>query len=257
MLAKITLLSAVGFAAIYPLSFLLSMQDPLKNKFHRFHLALPNIVAGISAVYVLTSNFNLLSQVSIGLWFVVMTGVFRYYWHKEFPNALVVCVPCIVGINTMIILQDELLGGGIFTCYIGVLSGAIFCASLYAMNLGHWYLNVHGLPIKHLKNAVYVLWLLLVLRGVWDGYLIATQSVAYQGEMILLRLFLFKLEGFFLFIGITFGTLLPAASLFFVNEILKIRNTQAATGILYVILCSVVIGDLTYKYYLIKYGIPL
>ena len=57
--------------------------------------------------------------------------------------------------------------------------------------------------------------------------------------------------------GIFFGALFPLFSLYFVLGTLKLKNTQAATGILYVTLCSVLLGDLTYKYYLIKFGIPL
>ncbi len=257
MLTKITLLTAVSFAAIYPLVFWLSAQDPLKNKFHHFHLGLPNIIAGIAAIYILVGNFNILSQISVCLWAILMTLIFRFYWQKEVPNPLLISVPCIMGINTLIILQNELLIATIQTHIIAIISGIIFCLALYTMNLGHWYLNVHGLPIKHLKNAVYVFWAFLIIRLLWDIALILFQKMFYQGELIPIQMFLLRSDGFLLFLGIFFGTVLPALALFFVHEILKIKNTQAATGILYVILCSIIIGDLAYKYYLIKFGVAL
>ena len=54
-----------------------------------------------------------------------------------------------------------------------------------------------------------------------------------------------------------FGTIFPLVALYFVDGTLKVKSTQSATGILYVILIAILIGDLTYKYYLIQYGIVL
>ena len=125
------------------------------------------------------------------------------------------------------------------------------------MNLGHWYLNVHGLPIAHLNRAVSVLGGCLFIRALADVYFIFAQKLLYDGELISIFQFMLQFDGFFLWIALFFGTLFPLISLYFAKGALDVKNTQATTGILYAILCSVLIGDLTYKYYLIKFGVAL
>ena len=75
--------------------------------------------------------------------------------------------------------------------------------------------------------------------------------------MISIVQFMTRMDGFLLIIALFFGVILPIITLHFVKEVLKLKNTQSATGILYVILCSILFGDITYKYYLIKFGITL
>ena len=58
-----------------------------------------------------------------------------------------------------------------------------------------------------------------------------------------------------LFVALLFGVIFPLITLFFVKEILKLKNTQATTGMLYVILSAILIGDIAYKFYHLKYGI--
>jgi len=151
----------------------------------------------------------------------------------------------------------ELLRAGGATLSLSILGGFILAACLFAMNLGHWYLNVHGLPISHLRRATYMFWGLCALRLIWDGYLVCTQTVYYQGEPIPLILFMQSLDGFFLWIAIFFGTVFPVIGCWFVKGVLDLKNNQSATGILYVLLSAVLIGDLSYKYYMVKFGIAL
>ena len=138
-----------------------------------------------------------------------------------------------------------------------IVGGFILCSSFYTMNLGHWYLNVHGLPMSHLKRAVYVFWFFLILRALWDVLALLTMRILSRGEMIPLWKFMGQMDGFFLVIAFFFGTLFPIISLGFVKGTLDVKSTQSATGILYVVLSSVLIGDMTYKYYLIRYGLGL
>ena len=125
------------------------------------------------------------------------------------------------------------------------------------MNLGHWYLNVHGLNINHLLRATYIFWTFVVIRFIWDIWQLLTAKILYQGDRISLPHFMFHIDGFLLLIAFFFGTLLPLVTLYFVKETLQVKSTQSATGILYVILSAVLICDIAYKYYLIKYGLIL
>ena len=55
-------------------------------------------------------------------------------------------------------MTDLTGAGGLIPLIAWLLGGFILCSALFAMNLGHWYLNVHGLPIAHLKRAVKCVW---------------------------------------------------------------------------------------------------
>jgi hypothetical protein len=170
---------------------------------------------------------------------------------------VLVAIASVLGIFALLRLQAYLIAPAWDIAFITILGGVIFCAALYAMNLGHWYLNVHGLPIKHLARAIQVFAAALLARLLWDAFYLWQGSVSYRQDTVSAMRFVMSSEGFLVFIGLFFGTLFPLVSLHFANEVLKLKNTQSTTGILYVILCSVLIGDITYKYYLIKYGIAL
>jgi len=257
MLAAITILTALAFAAMYPLCFLISADDPLKNQFHKFHIAAPNTVGGMVLVFTWLMDIPLDLKITVTVWKVIFLSVSWFSWKKEYPSPVLMAIPCVLGIFTFIRLQCYFVAPGSDVAFIGVLSGLIFCISLYAMNLGHWYLNVHGLPAAHLMRTIYIFAGLLTVRFLWDLYFLCQGTVVWGGEAIGLTQFVTTIEGFLVLIGLFFGTVFPLLSLHFAKEVLKLKNTQSATGILYVILCAILIGDITYKYYMIKYGVVL
>lgn len=258
MLIPLIVLTSLIFSVIYPLCFWISCKDPLKNNFHKFHIGLPNVVGGVTVVSLLFMDIPLATKLVVLLWKGVFIAVSRISWKKQYPAALWMSIPSFPGIYAFYRVMTDLTGaGGAVPLIAWILGGCIFCSALFAMNLGHWYLNVHGLPLAHLKRAVNVLGFSLAARLVWDAWFLAAGKVLYGGERIPITRFIVKLDGFFLLIALLFGLLFPLVSLYFAHGTLKLKNTQATTGILYVILCAVLIGDLTYKYYFIKFGIYL
>ena len=257
MLATISLLTAFSFAAIYPLCFLVSADDPLKNQFHKFHLGLPNTVGGVVLIFVWLLDIPLDLKWTVTVWKVVFLSISWYSWKKEHPSPALMGIGSVLGMFAFLRLQANLIAPGGEIAFIGILGSVIFCAALYAMNLGHWYLNVHGLPIKHLSRAIRVVWVALSLRLLWDVFYLWKGSMIYQEDAMSAARFVMTADGFLVVTGLFFGVAFPLGALYFANEVLKLKNTQSTTGILYVILCSVLIGDITYKYYLIKYGVVL
>ena len=258
MLFKITFLTSLLFSAIYPLSFWISVKDPLKNNFHRFHLGISCLVAGLAAiVFWFSPAVSIELKNHLIIWAGVLLFITAVNWNKESPQLPSLTLVCLWGI----LVTVKILGSWMPVTPLGiiliVLGGMIFCSSLFAMNLGHWYLNVHGLPIGHLKRAVYVFWALTLVRALVDIILIFSQKVNLHGEIYPLGQFIMTLEGFLIVLAILFGTIFPLFCLYFVKGTIDVKSTQSATGILYAILCAIVIGDITYKYYFFKYGIVL
>lgn len=257
MLFKISLLTSHIFAVFYPLCFFISVKDPLKHNFHKFHLGLPGVIAGVLLVVILWSDLSYFIKSVTVAWTMTFFFISGYYWKKEFPNPYILLIPAALGLINFIQLQSYYVSSDWKILMAGILAGMVFTSSMYAMNLGHFYLNVHGLPIKHLLRATHVFLWSLIIRLIWDMFLFFQTRLMYKGEMIPLWKFTMNLDGLFLLMGIFFGTLFPLISLYFAYGTLKLKNTQATTGILYVILSAVLLGDLTYKFYLIRFGIPL
>jgi len=257
MIATISLLTSLIFAVLYPLCFWISARDPLKQKFHHFHLGLPSVVGGVATVFILFMDIPPESKGLVALWLVSLLIVAFLSYAKEYPPLSWITWSSFIGMAAFLKMQHHLIGGGIGTVISSVLSGLIFCSSLYTMNLGHWYLNVHGLPISHLRRATYLFWLFIGLRSIWDFGVFFTQKVLYKGNLISVFDFSIRLDGFLIWVAVFFGTLFPLVATYFVKGSIDVRNTQSATGILYVILCSILIGDISYKYYLLKFGIVL
>ncbi|HLF17864.1 MAG TPA: hypothetical protein VI749_03105 [Candidatus Omnitrophota bacterium] len=257
MLSTISLLTVFIVAVIYPLCFWISADSPLKNGFHKFHLGLPCVLSGVVVAYILFHDYLPAVQWASSLWFGFFITIAAYYWRKEHPNPIVLTAVSLLGSHAFVLLHNQLIPFHPFKLFTSFLAGAIFCAALFAMNLGHWYLNVHGLPISHLRRAVQVLTALLGIRFLWNFYQLTTGRVIYQGEESLIRQFAVTMDGFLLFVGVIFGGVFPLISVYFATETAKLKNTQATTGILYVILCAVLIADMAYKYYLIKFAVAL
>ena len=258
MLTKIPTLTCLVFAAIYPLCFWISFKDPLKNNFHRFHVGVANVIGSLAVWGLWSMNITTTSKTWLVVWFIGLLIISAYSWDKEFPNVFLITVPCLLGLNAFAQIQNQLIGSASWElAAIGILGGFILCSSIFAMNLGHWYLNVHGLNINHLMRATYVFWGFVALRMIWDIFQLATAKILYQGEFISLYRFMLQMDGFLLWSAIFFGTLFPLFAIYFVQGTVQVKSTQSATGILYVILSAVLIGDITYKYYLLKYGVLL
>lgn len=253
MLTEIPLLTFLMFSVTYPLCFWLSARDPLKKNFHHFHIGLPNVTAGLTVLglYLLAAPQYIMFKGYV--WLALFFLATFEYWKKETVNPVIITIISLLGFKLYMKAHAHFLGWDQSAVIASLLAGLILSAALYAMNLGHWYLNVHGLPLTHLKKATIALGVLLGLRLLWDVFMFFTSTVMFGGEMVPMLKFVTHMEGLFLLVAFFFGTLFPLISIYFVWGTLQAKSTQSATGILYVLLSAILIGDIAYKYYLLNY----
>lgn len=257
MLTQIPLLSFLAFGITYPLFLWLSVQDPIKNNFHRFHLGCPTVIAGFSVIwlFVLPVEQGLKSMAL--LWLAAALAVNALFWNKEKAHLGTVTLLSLWGMKLFTVVYAALVRPDAMQAMAAVFSGSIVAGAFYAMNLGHFYLNVHGLKTHHLKKAVAALAVLLALRLAGNTYYLAVGELMHGGEMKPVWTWINSPDGFLLWVAIFFGTIFPLAGSYFAFGTLKLKNTQATTGILYALLSAILLGDLAYKYYLLRFGIPL
>ena len=115
--------------------------------------------------------------------------------------------------------------------------GLVLGATLAAMLLGHWYLNAPGMQLAPLRRLVAVMTLALLLRLLvcGAGLVLLYQAAGPPATSQMLFLSLRWLAGL---IG-------PLVLAWMTWQTLKIPNTQAATGILYVAVIGTFLGELT------------
>ncbi|MBX9787443.1 MAG: hypothetical protein K2Y37_00880 [Pirellulales bacterium] len=128
--------------------------------------------------------------------------------------------------------------GGFFLHELDLAVGSLLLGTtLAAMLLGHWYLNTPTMKLAPLESLITAMLVCIVARGalaLLGLVLVTTQGDELGGPAILFL-------GLRWLAGIA-GTLIVAVM---ARQTLKIPNTQAATGLLYVAVTTVFLGELT------------
>ena len=132
------------------------------------------------------------------------------------------------------------------------LGGLFFAAVLLTMNLGHWYLVSRSLPFQLLARGAALFAALAAARA---ALLLAAVAVAPRREGLEALLSLERDALFFLF-RVLWGIVGPMALSYFIWKTADMRSNQAATGLLYVALVFVLIGELLASYLTVATGFP-
>ncbi len=133
-------------------------------------------------------------------------------------------------------------------------TGAVAGSVGLAMVLGHWYLTVPNLDVRHLArlNRVAAASMLASLSALAALCLLEREPLAAHPEP------LFGATGlFYLGTRVAVGLLLPLAFAAMTAGSLKYKNTRSATGILYASTVLVLIGSAVALSLQETYGIPL
>jgi hypothetical protein len=117
------------------------------------------------------------------------------------------------------------------------ISGLVLGLTLAAMLLGHWYLNVPGMALAPLRRLLIAVAIAASIQAIVSGIgLVADYS--YRSEVSV---------HWWLFVALrwSFGLIGVLGLIWMAWQTLKIPNTQSATGILYVAVIGVFVGELT------------
>jgi hypothetical protein len=137
-------------------------------------------------------------------------------------------------------------------------SSLVLGGALSAMVLGHWYLVARKLSFTPLARVTRLLWAALLARMAVAGIFIWAQGAAWErlversgGTGFLID------PGVFLLARAIFGFAAPAAFGWMALQCVRIRSNQSATGILYVTLAFVLIGELIAVHFLVSRGLVI
>ncbi|HEX7613790.1 MAG TPA: hypothetical protein VF554_00810 [Thermoanaerobaculia bacterium] len=142
----------------------------------------------------------------------------------------------------------------------GLMLGALlFGAAYVAMNVGHWYLVSSSLPFGLLVRATEAFAALAVLRAAYAAValgVVAHASTGDAGEALASLLDPMR-DGFFFWSRVLWGLVAPLLLAPFVVKTARMKSNQAATGLLYVGLVFVLVGELLAAYLTLRSGLPV
>ena len=130
---------------------------------------------------------------------------------------------------------------------------------LATMILGHWYLVRPKLPIRYLRFFFHVFMLTFAARLLILVFaLIPIADTPEFVRLVSLSDFLYSSGlGLFFYLRILFGLVVPALFSWMIWQTIRIRSTQSATGLLYLLTLFIFIGEATAMYLFLISGVPL
>jgi hypothetical protein len=178
---------------------------------------------------------------------LILTLLFA--WHDFMYYSFLACS---IVLSLGALIQRDLPGMGIVGALLVHLPPALVLgASSVAMLLGHWYLVAPKLPISYLKILTIALIVTILIRS---GILV--QGLLQNGEQLELLRF-FERYGMFFWQRVILGLVLTFVLSILTYFCVRIRSTQSATGILYVVLVFCLIGEIIAHYLSVKTGLVL
>jgi protein NrfD len=142
--------------------------------------------------------------------------------------------------------------GDAWTVVGAIAGGLFFGAVLVIMNLGHWYLVSKSIPFSLLARGAALFAGLAIFRTV---YLAVAMTAQRHSEGVQTLISLERDALFFLF-RVLWGIAGPLALSYFIWRTAELKSNQAATGLLYVALVFVLIGELLSSYLTVATGFP-
>jgi len=150
------------------------------------------------------------------------------------------------------------LGARVLTVASFLSSAALLGGACTAMVLGHWYLILPSMEVRHLQAIVKLHIVSMVVRIAVVGAAVFFAIATWEpGLGLSFGRYVLSIRGVFFWQRVLFGLLGPALLSYMTWETAKIRSTQSATGILYVDFFTVVVGEVLAKYILLMTRVPV
>lgn len=174
---------------------------------------------------------------------------------RSYTGALVIGLVAVV-VNS-ILLEPAGFGvlAAVFYAITAITSSLVLGLVSGAMMFGHWYLIDPNLPVDYLRSFVRVLGGVLVLDIVAMGLSLAVLALAGGSAGDAVR----SLVDAHATLAVARTLLGPVATLiltWMTWQTLKVPQTMAATGLLYIALMSVLVGEMLGRFILFRTAIP-
>jgi hypothetical protein len=205
--------------------------------FGRFHAGLALVIWLLA----LGGNYNVVAFVLFS--FLILTFLFSWndLWYYLFLFSSIACSFFLLSRS-----GADRAGYAVFAYLPSIL---VLGASSISMLLGHWYLVAPKLPISYLKLLTVSLIAAILIRSGILAWVLVENWAKLESLQFFERYGIFFFQRFLLGLVLTF--ILSILTYYCV----RIRSTQSATGILYVVLVFCLIGEIIGSYLNLKTGL--
>jgi hypothetical protein len=225
-------------------------------KFFRFNAGLAAILLAIALAFQYDMPLVFAEAVLVFYWATIGRALTRY-------QRLILAAAA--GVGLLAVVLQALTVAAAWAPVTRALTVASFLSSVVflggactAMILGHWYLVIPSMQVRHLQSLVKVHIASMVVRvAVVAAAVIVAIATWEPGLGPSFRRYILSVDGIFFWQRVLFGLLGPAILSYLTWETAKIRSTQSATGILYVDFFTVVVGEVLAKYLLLATRVPV
>ncbi|MCB1214104.1 MAG: hypothetical protein KDK66_01385 [Deltaproteobacteria bacterium] len=228
-----------------------------------YHFSLPESFGVLAQDYAFFRQLSLAFLIAYNL--MVFVLYIRMRLNRLAYAKLWVRLSALLGAFSLIFLgltyRSQTLMGGMKGLFLSLdfISAALFLGVfMLAMVFGHWYL-VKSMPKKLLKRMAEIVIVFLILRlivvalGFWLHY---AHGVASDYDFNKLFYF-FEGHGLFFWQRVLVGLVVPAGLSYMIWHTAKLGANQSATGLLYVGVVFVIIGEMLGQYLFLITGIPI
>ena len=220
---------------------------------------------GLGAVFLCVAAYFWFGHNALGVdsayWFIgfAVTASIYSIWVLRYRRlsrtAYFLSITCAIGFIALDIMTTTPSPLHVRMLANSFLSSLLLGFSMASMLLGHWYLTMPKMPISELARVTRVLTGLIEARFIFATYVLGTMLWGKNEQEIMQ--FLTQHPGLFVVMRYLWGILVPLILTFMVRSTVKIRSTQSATGILYVLVLAVLTGEILSLYLAFYYGIAL
>ncbi len=134
---------------------------------------------------------------------------------------------------------------------------ALLGSVMLTMVFGHWYLVIPRLPIDPLARLTKVLAAAIGVRIVTMAAAIVVLQLEQTIPLAAVMRELMVQQGIFFWPRILFGVVAPIVLAFMIWNTVRLRHTQAATGLLYLAVVTLLFGEFFSKFLLFTVKMPL
>lgn len=184
---------------------------------------------------------------------------------KKFTAAFALLVgACSTGLLSIIVDSMKFkglleLGGWDHSMLVigNVAATAALGSVMLTMVFGHWYLVIPGLSITHLDRLTKFLMFTIVIRTLT---IILTCMVVQSTRAIAIGAVVSELmfhQGIFFWPRMLFGVVVPIVLTVMIFSTIKLKHTQAATGLLYLAVVALLFGEFFSKFLLFTAKVSL
>ncbi|MFQ5598447.1 MAG: hypothetical protein ACE5GK_10400 [Nitrospiria bacterium] len=207
-----------------------------------------------TAVFQHLDAFGIIFLFFLAFSFILFIYNLRLWFHHPYHSRLLLYSASALGTIAIVATAGYYLpqsSGWLRTLSLSayfLISSLLLGAGVLGMLLGHSYLTRPDLSIVPLRNLAKLFMILVFIEA---AFALASLIVLAPTQRLQNALYLRSFEGLYLWIRILIGILGPLILAPMIHQTVKERATMSATGLLYVAMMMIIIGEIFSRFFLL------